>query len=105
VDKIVSARLATTINKLTPPYQSNAPLSAKAIVDVVNEELRINASLSSNMLRGLVFPQPDIDRVPQELVGRPGQVGDLRNKLRLDPMNARKNDRRAEARAAARRGA
>ena len=44
--------------------------------------------------------QPDIDRVAQEVVGRPGQIGDLDDKLRLDPVHARKNERRAEARLA-----
>ena len=32
----------------------------------------------SNLLRGLVLSQPHVNRVPQELVGRPGQMGDLR---------------------------
>jgi hypothetical protein len=40
--------------------------------------------------------------VPQKIVGRPGQVGDLGNELRLDPMQAGKNERRAEARFASR---
>jgi hypothetical protein len=32
----------------------------------------------------------------QEVVGRPGQIGDLGDQLRLDPMNAGQNKRRAE---------
>ena len=41
--------------------------------------------------------------VAQETVGRPGQIGDLREKLRLDPVRPGKNERRSEARAARRR--
>jgi hypothetical protein len=38
-------------------------------------------------LRGrLVGPEPHINRLPQEPVLGPGQVGDLRHQLRLDPM-------------------
>jgi hypothetical protein len=33
-------------------------------------------------------------------VGRPGQIGDLREELRLDPMDTRQDERRAEARLA-----
>jgi hypothetical protein len=35
--------------------------------------------------------------VSQEIVGRPSQIGDLRNKIWLDPMNAGQDERRAEA--------
>ena len=45
----------------------------------------------------LVLAQADVDRVAQKVVSRPGQIGDLCDKLRLDPMHARKNERRSEA--------
>ena len=38
----------------------------------------------------------------QEVVGRPCQIGDFDDKLRLDPMDARKHKRRPEACAARR---
>jgi hypothetical protein len=37
-----------------------------------------------------------LNRMPQEIVGRPGEIGDLRDKLWLNPVDARKNERRAE---------
>jgi hypothetical protein len=55
-----------------------------------------------NVHRTLVLPQPDINCVPQEVVGRPGQIGDLGDKLWLDSMNARQDKRRPKARAARR---
>ena len=42
----------------------------------------------------LVLAEADVNRVPQQVVSRPGQVGDLGDKLRLDPMHPRKNERR-----------
>jgi hypothetical protein len=50
-----------------------------------------------------VLAEADVNRVTQETVGRPGQIGDLRDKLRLDPVDAGKNERRSEVRAATRR--
>jgi hypothetical protein len=44
---------------------------------------------SSDLVRRLVYAEPDINRVPQKVVGRSGQVGDLGHKLWLDPMDAR----------------
>ena len=46
-----------------------------------------------HLLRRLIFAEADIDRMSQEAVGRPGQISDLGNDLRLDPMNARQNER------------
>ena len=40
-------------------------------------------------------PEADVNRVPQEAVG-PGPVGDLGDKLWLDPVHTRKNQRRTE---------
>jgi hypothetical protein len=40
-----------------------------------------------NLLGWLVFPQADVNRVSQEIVGRPGQIGDLGDKLGLDAMD------------------
>jgi hypothetical protein len=37
------------------------------------------------------------NRVSQEPVGCPGQIGDLGNKLRLNPMHAGENERRVAA--------
>jgi hypothetical protein len=54
----------------------------------------------------LVGPEPPINRLPQEPVLGPGQIGALRYELRLDPkMHARKNERRSEAGLAWRRRA
>jgi hypothetical protein len=41
-----------------------------------------------DVCRRLVFSQADMDGVPQEIVGGPGQISDLDNQLRLDPMDA-----------------
>jgi hypothetical protein len=42
----------------------------------------------SNLHRPIVRPQPNIDRLTQQVVSRPGQIGDLGDKLGLDPMDA-----------------
>ena len=36
----------------------------------------------------LVRAEVDVNRVPQEIVDGPGQIGDLRDEPRLDPMDA-----------------
>jgi len=41
-----------------------------------------------DLRRWLVRAEADVNRVTQEVVGRPGQIGDLGDELRLDPMNA-----------------
>ena len=54
--------------------------------------------LAPHLLGRFVLAQPDIDRLPQQVVGGPGQIGDLGHQLRLDPMDAGQNERRPEAR-------
>src|SRR5271170_3144932 len=49
-----------------------------------------------DLRRWLVRAEADVNRVTQEAVCRPGQIGDLGDERRLDP----KNERRAEASAA-----
>jgi hypothetical protein len=44
---------------------------------------------SAHLVGRLVFPQPDVNRVPQEAVGRPGQIGDLDDQLRLERSQSR----------------
>jgi hypothetical protein len=51
---------------------------------------------STHLIGRLVFPQPDVNRVAQQIVGRPGQIGNLGDELRFDPMDAGQNKRRAE---------
>jgi hypothetical protein len=41
-----------------------------------------------HLIGWFVFPQPHINRLPEQNVGGPGQVGDLGYELRLDPMDA-----------------
>jgi hypothetical protein len=55
------------------------------------------AGLPLNVHRRLVFPQPNVTRVAQEVVGRPGRKGDLGDQLWLDPMDPREDERRSEA--------
>jgi hypothetical protein len=55
-----------------------------------------SSTLSTHFLGRLVFAEADINCVAQEVVRSPCQVGDLGDELRLHPMNARKNQRRAE---------
>jgi Ethanolamine ammonia-lyase light chain (EutC) len=47
----------------------------------------------------LVIAEAGVNRVTQEPVGHPCQIGDFDYKLRLNPMNAGENEGRAEARA------
>jgi hypothetical protein len=47
--------------------------------------------------RRLVFAKSDVNCVTQKAVGSPGQIGDLNDELRRDPMNAGKNERRSKA--------
>jgi hypothetical protein len=55
---------------------------------LVRSRLLISCRFSPHPVRRLVFPQPDVNRVSQEVVGRPSQIGDLSDKLRLDPVDA-----------------
>jgi hypothetical protein len=57
----------------------------------------LQLTLTPHLIGRLILPQPHIDRVPQEVVGGPGQIGDLSDQLRLDPMDSRKDERGAEA--------
>jgi hypothetical protein len=43
--------------------------------------------IEAHLIGRLVLAKPDVNRVSQEVVGRPGQIGDLGDKLQLDPMN------------------
>jgi hypothetical protein len=54
-------------------------------------------TLLPHLVRWLVLPQPDVDRVAKQSVGSPGQIRDFGHKPRLDPVHARQNKRRAEA--------
>jgi hypothetical protein len=47
-------------------------------------------SFAPHLLGRLVFPQLDVNGVSQKVVSCPGQIGDLGDKLRLDPMHTRK---------------
>src|SRR5438046_2182025 len=51
---------------------------------------------SSHIRRGLVFSKALVDDLPQQTVIRPGQKFDLGNEFGSHPMNARKDERRAE---------
>ena len=55
-------------------------------------------TLAPDLLGRLVLAQPDVNRMPEEVVSGPGQIGDLGDKLRLDPMDTQKDERRSEAR-------
>jgi hypothetical protein len=69
-------------------------------------EIRTKARhFPSHLRRRLVRSEPDVNRLPQETVGGPSQIGDLGDELRLDPMHLGKNERRSEARLARRRSA
>jgi hypothetical protein len=49
-------------------------------------------SLSPHLVGRLVLAQADVNRVPQEVVGRPGQIRDLGNQPWLDPTNAKRTN-------------
>ena len=66
-------------------------------LSLVRFRLLSPCDFSPHLLCPLVLAQPDVDRVTQKVVRRPGQIGDLGDKLWLDPMDARKNERRSEA--------
>jgi hypothetical protein len=63
-----------------------------------NEALSGARGFPSDICRRLVLAKPDINRMSQEVVRRPGQIGDLGDELRLDPMDAGEHERRAEPR-------
>jgi hypothetical protein len=50
--------------------------------------LRLFRILAPHVLGRLVFPQPDVDRLPQQAVVGPGQVAYLGDELWLNPMHA-----------------
>ena len=54
---------------------------------------RVILALSPHLIGWLVLPQSHVNRVPQEVVGRPCEVGDLSDELRLDPVHAGENER------------
>ena len=41
--------------------------------------------IEAHLIGRLVLAKPDVSRVSQEVVGRPGQIGDLGDKLQQDP--------------------
>ena len=45
-----------------------------------------------NLIGRFIFSQPDVNRVTQEAVRSPGQIGDLSHKRRLDPVHPRENE-------------
>jgi hypothetical protein len=53
------------------------------------------SSFTPHLVGRLILAKPNIDRMTQEVVGRPGQIGDLPDELWLDPMDAGKNERRS----------
>jgi hypothetical protein len=59
--------------------------------------------LAPQLVGRLVVPQPDRDRVTKQPVSRPGEIVNFGDKLRLDPMHTRKNDRRSQPSLARRR--
>ena len=108
---------------LLKPIEASADIALfEQLVRVVNEAQERDAEderrLSSNARRSalvfstaaprspvtcgvakeFVLAKSDVNRVSQQVVGRPGQIGDLGDKLRLDPMHAREHKRRAKAR-------
>jgi hypothetical protein len=48
-------------------------------------------SLPPHLIGRLILAQPDIDRVPEQIVRRPSQIGDLGDELWLDPMDKRED--------------
>jgi hypothetical protein len=53
-------------------------------------------TLAPHLVGGLVLAESDVNCVSQKVIGRPSQIGDLHEKLGLDPMDAGENERRAE---------
>jgi hypothetical protein len=53
-------------------------------------------NFSPHLLCWLVLAQPHVNRLPQEPIACPSQIGDLGDQLRLDPMDAGRNERRSE---------
>ena len=45
-------------------------------------------TFAAHLFGRLVFPEPDIDRLWQQVVGGPGQIGNFGNKFWLDPVDA-----------------
>jgi hypothetical protein len=89
---------ATRVGALSAQYDAHlrdpqCPLhvdSGLSLVDRADVRFCLSSphNLSPHLTGRLVLPQPDVNRVPQQIVGRPGQKGDLSDKLRFDPMDA-----------------
>jgi hypothetical protein len=69
------------------------------------QPLSLARRFPTNLGCWLVGSEPNEDRVSQQSVGSPGQIGNLRDQPRLNSMHAGKNERRSEARLAGRRQA
>ena len=80
-----------------PPPESGHPLPCE------RGPRQSRALLPPHLIGWLVFAEVDENGVAQEAVCRPCQVCDLRDELRLDPMDAGKNQRRPESGRAGRR--
>jgi hypothetical protein len=59
------------------------------IPDILRASPAWSLLLPPHLIGRLIFPQSDIDGVSQQIVRGPGQIGDLNDELRLDPMDAR----------------
>src|SRR5208282_5136841 len=81
----------------------SAFLPSKASSWGLKSPLSLSRDFASNLRCGLVGSEPKIIRVSQEPIGGPGQIGNFRYQLRLNPVHARKNERRTEAGLARRR--
>ena len=90
-----------------PPYARLMPAASHVAITARTPFARIfptssagqrSCSLAPHLIGRFVLPQPHIDGLPQQAVGGPRQIRDLGYKLRLDPMNAGQNERRAKAR-------
>ena len=59
--------------------------------------------LTANVVRALIFKEPEEDGVAQERLVGPAEIGDLRDKLGPNPMHLRQRKRAAKAAPARRR--
>jgi hypothetical protein len=58
------------------------------VIDTAMSRRLASRDFPPHLIRRLILPQPDVDRVPQEAITSPGQIRDFGDKLRLDPMDA-----------------
>jgi hypothetical protein len=90
VRSAISSRCSRSLAPADAPPQGRNLRSRPPIPRLARRLNSLSHSFPPHLVGRFVLAEPDINRVSQEIVGRPGQMGDLGDKLRLDPMDAKR---------------